>query len=290
VQLGAFLMLLRVKEENPQELAGFVQAARDTVAGIEMDRSALVDWPTYAGKRRRLPWFILAALLLAENGIAVLMHGTVGVKDDRLYAEPALAALGLSNTPSLQAAAEMLATSGFAFIRLEDFHDKLKEMMNLRSYFGLRSPINTLLRSLNPLAAPFMVQGTFHPGYRQIHQQAMALLNQPHMAVIKGEGGEAERDPDNACQVFSLHQGKAVDEAWPALFKQRHLKEPLLNVERLVAVWRGEEEDEYATAAVVSSAAIVLRMMARAADVDTATAQAAAMWRHRPKSKYPLQR
>ncbi|NOY63712.1 MAG: glycosyl transferase, partial [Gammaproteobacteria bacterium] len=30
VQLGAFLMLLRVKEENPQELAGFVQAARDT--------------------------------------------------------------------------------------------------------------------------------------------------------------------------------------------------------------------------------------------------------------------
>ena len=28
VQLGAFLMLLRVKEESPEELAGFVQASR----------------------------------------------------------------------------------------------------------------------------------------------------------------------------------------------------------------------------------------------------------------------
>lgn len=29
VQLGAFLMLLRVKEESVDELAGFVQATRD---------------------------------------------------------------------------------------------------------------------------------------------------------------------------------------------------------------------------------------------------------------------
>ena len=31
IQVGAFLMLLRVKEETPQELAGFVQACRENM-------------------------------------------------------------------------------------------------------------------------------------------------------------------------------------------------------------------------------------------------------------------
>ena len=31
LQLGAFLMLLRVKEESPEELAGFVQASREAM-------------------------------------------------------------------------------------------------------------------------------------------------------------------------------------------------------------------------------------------------------------------
>ena len=30
IQLGAFLMLMRVKEETPEELAGFVQASRES--------------------------------------------------------------------------------------------------------------------------------------------------------------------------------------------------------------------------------------------------------------------
>ncbi|MAA72058.1 MAG: glycosyl transferase, partial [Bermanella sp.] len=32
VQLGAFMMLLRVKEENADELAGFTQATKDFIA------------------------------------------------------------------------------------------------------------------------------------------------------------------------------------------------------------------------------------------------------------------
>ncbi len=57
IQLGAFLMLMRVKEETAEELAGFVQAARDTfnipAHKIQID----LDWSSYAGKRRHLPWF-----------------------------------------------------------------------------------------------------------------------------------------------------------------------------------------------------------------------------------------
>lgn len=74
-QLGAFLMLLRVKEESPQELAGFVNATREWLNApcIDVD----LDWSSYAGKRKHYPWFLLAALILAENGYGSLCTAQV---------------------------------------------------------------------------------------------------------------------------------------------------------------------------------------------------------------------
>ena len=65
VQLGAFLMLLRVKEESPEELAGFVHAVRDSLSlpWLSVD----LDWASYAGKRRQQAWYLLAALALAKS-------------------------------------------------------------------------------------------------------------------------------------------------------------------------------------------------------------------------------
>ena len=51
IQLGAFLMLMRVKEETEAELAGFVQAVRESLSytsSVQVD----LDWSSYAGKRR----------------------------------------------------------------------------------------------------------------------------------------------------------------------------------------------------------------------------------------------
>lgn len=77
VQLGAFLMLMRVKEESPDELAGFVEAVRDQTrvpVGLTVD----VDWSSYAGKRKHAPWFFFSLLLLADSGLRVFVHGEVG--------------------------------------------------------------------------------------------------------------------------------------------------------------------------------------------------------------------
>ena len=73
VQLGAFLMLLRVKEESVDELAGFVQATRDQLNFQPLDVD--LDWSSYAGKRKHYPWFLLAALTLAKHGYKIVMHG-----------------------------------------------------------------------------------------------------------------------------------------------------------------------------------------------------------------------
>ena len=286
-QLGAFLMLLRIKEETAEELAGFAAAAQDSVALPADNDSITLDWPTYAGKRRQLPWFVLAALLLSRNDIPVLMHGTRGTKADRVYSIDALQALGLDASDSMDSAIATIATRGFAYVDLQTVSPRLKQILDLRRLFGLRSPINTLLRILNPGRAPYVFQSTFHPGYRQVHQQAGQLLQQPHLAVFKGEGGEIEAVPDKESQVFSLHNGATSNETWPAIHQgKRLLKDESMDVTRLAALWRGDIDDEYGQAAVIGTTAIALKLLGRADSVEAAQGLAVEMWGLRDRTEY----
>lgn len=283
VQIGAFLMLIRVRGETPEEVSGFVSAARNAIASPEVVAPVRIDWPAYAGKRRQLPWFVLAALLLASSGYPVLMHGISG-HDGRVYAAQALQALGIRASASLSAAAREICRSRFAYVPLAEFCPVLQRLVELRSLLGLRSPMHTVARMVNPLNAAMQLQGVFHPDYRDIHQHAALLLKQPHMAVLKGEGGEIERNPDVPCPVLSVHQGLEHAEEWPAMFAARHLKDESMDVRRLPALWRGEIVDEYGEAAVIGTAAIALRALGEADSIAAAEAQAAELWRRRPAS------
>ncbi|MFZ2450636.1 MAG: glycosyl transferase family protein [Methylovulum miyakonense] len=285
VQLGAFLMLMRVKEETPDELAGFVLAAWES---FQIDNDGLVDldWSSYAGKRRHLPWFLLSALLLAENGITVFMHGASGHSAGRLYTENMLGYLGLSCANSVAEARQQLEQRRFSYLSLEHFCPKLHEIIELRPILGLRSPVHTLVRLLNPFNAPYSIQGIFHPSYRPVHQLAASLLQQPHMAVLKGEGGETERNPDMECLVQSVHHGELSDENWPALFPRRHVKPEGLDPEQLAQLWQGSFIDEFATASVIGTAAIALKLLGKADTQQQAHELAMEYWKARDRLKF----
>ncbi len=285
-QLGAYLMLLRVKEEEPEELAGFIRAVRDTIQLPEDATPVDLDWSSYAGKRRQLPWFILSTLLLAQNGFKVFMHGASGHTAGRIYTKDVLQGLGIPPVGSLQEASDRIATTGFAYLDLEFLSPKLHQIIELRPLLGLRSPVHTIARMLNPFSAPYVMQGIFHPGYRPMHQEAALLLGQPHLAVIKGEGGEIERNPDQPCLVQSVHEGVLSEEEWPPMFAKRHMKDESLDISRLRAVWEGRSDDEYGTAAAVGTAAIALKLMGRAGSIAEAEQQAAEMWAARKREAF----
>jgi anthranilate phosphoribosyltransferase len=286
IQLGAFLMLMRVKEETPEELAGFVQAARESFKVGDTQNLADLDWSTYAGKRRHLPWYLLSALLLAENGVKVLMHGAKGPAAGRLYTEDMLGFLGLSAATSIAEAKQQLAAQSFSYLSLDHFCPKLHEIIALRPILGLRSPVHTLVRLLNPFDADYSIQGIFHPGYRPVHQLAAQLLQQPHAAVLKGEGGETERNPDMNCLVQGVHHGELFDEEWPALFAKRHVKPEALEPGQLAQVWRGESRDEFAVAAVTGTAAVALKLLGKADTQEDAQGLAAEYWHHRSMDRF----
>ncbi len=286
-QLGAFLMLMRVKEETAEEVAGSVQAVQ-AFLNLQIPKSMPkvdLDWSSYAGKRRQLPWFILSSLLLAENGVKVFMHGASGHTAGRVYTKDVLTALGLPTSKNMDEVSRSLNTDNFAYIDIEYLCPKLHDIIELRPFLGLRSPVHTIARMINPLSAVYSIIGIFHPGYQPTHQLAAKYLGQPHLAVIKGDGGEAERNPDMECLVQSLHDSELSDEVWPAMFKRRHVKDDEMDSMRLAKLWRGEIEDEYALAAIIGTLAITLNMMGKAGDRTEAESMATTMWQNRSKEK-----
>ncbi len=281
VQLGAFLMLLRVKEETAEELAGFVSAARKSFVQPDSVPRVDLDWSSYAGKRRQLPWYVLSALLLASRDISVFMHGMKS-GGDRVHTVDALASLGIPASNSLNDALDAVSKKGFAFLSFDILSPKLQEIMNLRPLFGLRSPVHTIARMLNPASANLSIQGIFHPGYLDSHQQAGKLLGE-NMVVFKGEGGEAERNPDLVCKVRTVLDGEMGEEEWPELFAVRHVKDEQMDVARIGKLWRGEIDDEYARMSVIGTAAIALKAMKRISMID-AEKMAEAWWESRDVS------
>ena len=280
-QLGAFLMLLRVKEETAEEIAGFVEALRASLPiGGGLPHVA-IDWPAYAGKKRQLPWFLLAALIVADNGYPVMMHG-LSRDDERVYVPEALAALGLPVAASIEDAAQAVDQTGFAYLPIERLSKLVSDLIETRELLGLRPPLHTVARMLNPFNAPLMLMGVFHPNYAPIHQQAAQLLQQPNALALKGEGGEFERIPDREVTLY----GKCPDsdwlEGWPSLCgKGRFLRQDSLDLNHFNAVWHGEKEDEYGATAVIGTLALVIRALGLETRHDDAHGLAEQWWKAR---------
>ena len=286
LQLGAFLAILRLRTEVAEEGSGFVRAVRETLTPPPDAPPVDLDWSSYGGKKRQLPWFLLAALLLAGNGVRVLMQGTEGHTPGRIYSRHALESLGVPIAGSLAEAAEQVRAGNFAYLPLAQLSPILQDIIALKPVLGLRSPVNTFARMINPLAAPHALQTVFHPDYLDVHCSIAALLGQPHLSVFKGEGGEAERRPQKPVRVMSLHRGKLSEETWPPMRNGEKVEvDQDMDLARLGAVWRGDEDDAYATKAVTGTVAIALRLLGRSGGMSEASAEAGRMWDKRNRDR-----
>lgn len=280
VQLGAFLLVLRYRTEAASELAGFVRAARARLTGPAAAAVDL-DWPSYADRHKQLPYFLLAARLLAENGVRVLMHGIPG--EGAATTPKGLAALGLEPAASAEDAARQLDRAGFAYLPLSRLCPRLAELFELRPLLGLRTPVHTAARELNPFGAPAQIQGVFHPTYLELHQATQILLGQPRAATFKGGGGEGQRTPDKPCRTLTVTDGVAGEEVWPALpYGEAHpWRGEELDPKKLTALWQGTWSPAGPVAAIVGTAAMCLKLLGRAEGMAEAQAAAEAMWRER---------
>jgi len=299
-QRGAFLMLLRVREETAAEVAGFTQACRATLPSELRHKSDVtidLDIGAYAGKRRQHPWFLLAVACLVEQGVKVGMHGTHEPASERLYIKSVLSqisamvnkdkapkqtnhwqAMDLSDIPTL------IAQYGFVYADLTLLHPPLDALIQLRELFGLRSCANTLARLLNPYMAEYSIQGVHHQHVDDKHIDVAALLDEKNVLCFRGEGGEPEVDP---CKETDLKFYRSGSKQTILLTPEQRweIKPKALDVSTLLLVWKGAKLHDYGENTVMLTLTALLMLLNGHTKRD-AGAEAINLWHSRDSKRF----
>ena len=193
LQLGAFLIAERMKGETSDELAGFVDAARQHCQdfGEHTAPKYAVDLPCYAGKRRAPHTYLAAALKARDAGIPIFVHGVEHI-EDRITAWQILEREDVRRAQTLSQAHQIMLSDGLVYMDLAQISPNLHRIYQLRPRLGVRSFANTVARLLNPMQCSGQLNGFFHTPYADYMAQANVLLGQPRSLIFMGAEGEPE--------------------------------------------------------------------------------------------------
>ena len=202
LEVGAFCLAMRIKGETAAEMAGFLDATRARSHLLPASDKPLVVLPSYNGARKLPLLTPLLALLVAREGLPVLIHGTP-TENARVAIDRVLPP-GVFTPPT---AAHVIANGTVAFLPTELLCAPLKRLLDVRRVVGLRNPAHSLVKLMNPCAGPAVVVGSYtHPEYA-VSMAAVHELMQHTALLLRGTEGEVVADPRRMPQMDGFVRG-----------------------------------------------------------------------------------
>lgn len=207
MELGAILLSLRIKGETAEELTGFKLALDEHTAQLEVPGGPrCVVIPTYNGARKQANLMPLVALLLARQGVPVLIQGRHDF-DTRVSPFKLLDALGVPTQSSLPEARHALFEHKIACVRLDQFCRGLDWVLSLRQRLGVRNCGHTLAKLIDPCKGRSVrVIPLTHPAFFET-LEAVLTAEQANALVMRGTEGEAYASPRRRPRLLGLHEG-----------------------------------------------------------------------------------
>lgn len=189
LEIGAFCIAMRVKGETPEELTGFLDASHARIPHVPSKAPAVVI-PSYNGARKLPVLTPLLAVLLARQGLSVLVHGAT-TEANRVGTASVFLELGLPVIDGLQP----LAAGDVMFVPTGALHAGLQHLLESRRVIGLRNSAHALVKLLNPVAGKSLLVTSYtHPEYLN-SMGATLKLTQADAVLMRGTEGEAVADP-----------------------------------------------------------------------------------------------
>lgn len=206
IELGAFCLAMRIKGETPQEMAGFLDATHQRLHRVpSTNGQPVVVIPSYNGARKLPGLTPLLALLLAREGLPVLVHGTP-TESARVFTAEVLQAL---DVPA-QTAIAAIAPGQLQFVPTALLNPGLQRLLDVRRVVGLRNPAHSLVKLMNPAAGPTLIVSSYtHPEYATSMAQTFELV-QANALLLRGTEGEPVADPRRTPQMDGFVAGQRV--------------------------------------------------------------------------------
>ena len=207
LEIGAFCLAMRIKGETPQEMAGFLDATRSRMNLIPDGGTPVVVLPSYNGARKLPLLTPLLALLLARDGMAVLIHGTP-TENSRIFVSEVL----LAQQIRAREAITSIAPGEVAFMPTELLCPALKRLLDVRRVVGLRNPAHSLVKLMNPMkmdkgGKALVISSYTHPEYAVSMAQTFELT-QTSALLLRGTEGEVVADARRTPQMEAFINGQ----------------------------------------------------------------------------------
>ena len=202
LEIGGFCLAMRIKGETPDEMAGFLDATHARLPKLPAGDRPVVVIPSYNGARKLPVLTPLLALLLAREGLPVLVHGTA-TDTRRVFASEVLEVLDIP----AYSAIKTIPNGTVAMVPTELLCAGLKRLLDVRRAVGLRNPAHSLVKLMNPVAGPSLVLSSYtHPEYA-VSMAATLELTHTNALLLRGTEGEAVADARRTPQIDTFVRG-----------------------------------------------------------------------------------
>jgi len=205
LEVGAFCLAMRIKGETADEMAGFLDATHQRLQRIPTSDQPAIVIPTYNGARKLPVLTPLLALLLAREGLPVLVHGTA-TESNRVLTSEVLLALGIP----AQTAINSIAPGTLAFVPTGLLNVGLQRLLDVRRVVGLRNPAHSLVKLMNPCAGKSLLVTSYtHPEYAVSMAETLALM-QANALLLRGTEGESVADARRTPKMQGFVYGQSI--------------------------------------------------------------------------------
>ncbi len=218
IQITTALVAMKLRGEQPEELAGAAQALRRAAKEFKRPAQTVVDSCGTGGDgSNTMNISTTAALVAASMGLCVAKHGNRSVSS-RSGSADVLESLGLSVTQNPEVAAAQLARYNFCFLFAPHYHPGIRYAMPSRQTLKTRTLFNLLGPLVNPARPDIQQLGVYHPDWCRPMAETLQLLGCKRAMVVHGSGLD-EIAIHGATKVVELRDGDIQEyELTPASF------------------------------------------------------------------------
>jgi anthranilate phosphoribosyltransferase len=211
VQIGAFLLAMRMKGENIDEISGGVQVLREFAHGVQVSGPHLVDIVGTGGDGANLFNVSTAScFVVAAAGGRVAKHGNRSVSSSSGSADVLEAAgVRLDITPEQVALCVNQLGIGFMFALMH--HSAMRHVSVARKQLGLRTLFNILGPMSNPAGLTRQLIGVYDSALCRPMAEVLQRLGSEHVLVVHSDDGLDEISLAADTRVAELKDGVVAE-------------------------------------------------------------------------------
>jgi anthranilate phosphoribosyltransferase len=205
-QVGAFLVALRMKGEQVDEIAGAARAMRRYATRVPTQREVVDTCGTGGDMSNTFNISTAAAFIAAGAGLVIAKHGNRAMSG-AVGGADVLEALGVRIDLGPEQVAACLEEVGMGFLFAPRFHPAMRHVAAPRREIGVRTVFNLLGPLTNPAAAKAQLLGVFAREWVESLAHTLGRLGSRRAMVVHGDDGLDELSLTAPSLVAELRDG-----------------------------------------------------------------------------------